>query len=464
MPKPHPTVAREDDGRREGQQPFTPPIIFSRIRNVSGVMRLLTLCVIALLVTGCDLFPPSGAKSTTITSTSTNTSTSRLATSSTLTQSPASSLSTTELPSVPTAVPTSSVPITANASMSQAWGQQIQTQMKHIPVVSSANNYFLIPQSVTQDGKFLLATSNPSDTEDNPNRPARGVVIIDIASGQSTVIGKTPNATIEPYEVYSDDNWIIWTQAPQEPGFFSDWVMYAYNRANHSTKEIARAAKNKDGMPVVGDGSARIDHGRVVWVEAALPDAKGVQHTLVKMMDMQTGQVTTLSSSGLLPTISWPHVAWVEVQLPPEGAPTPAPGQAKAVVTVLNIEDGVKKVLIKPDKPSYMALYKNSFVWISSDHKRVLLTDLDETFEQTIDVVRGGDYFQDPFVNDRLITWGSQSTVIVWDRKQKQLITVASKDAGHNSLAPRDLLWVSPPPDSPGVASEINILDTTQLP
>ncbi len=447
--------------------PFSSLTMFSRIGNVPGALGLLTLCILALLIIGCDLFPSNANKPAIATSTSTP----MLATSAKL---PSSSPTTAALPPepseppeppIPTAVPTVPVTLTPNVSMAQAWGAQIYKQVKHIPIVlGSDNSYSLFEQSITEDGKFLLATYNPSDAENNPDKQPR-VMIIDIASGQSTEIGRTPKAAVEPYGVNGDDNWIIWTQAPQGPGFFSDWVIYAYNRADHSTKELARAARGKDGMPVLGsDGSAQIDHGRVVWSEGVQDDPKAASHTFVRMMDMNTGQVTTLSSHGLYPMISWPHVAWIELQLPPEGSPTPAPGQAKAAITVLNLENGKKRVLTKPDKPSSMALYKNSFVWISSDSKRVLLTDLDETFEQTIAVIRGGGSFQNPSMNDRLITWGSQSDPVVWDRKQNKLITVASSDASHLFVGPHDFVWEGHPHDAPKADSGINILDTTQLP
>jgi hypothetical protein len=428
-------------------------------------MRLLFLCLVVLLITGCDFFspgeePPAGGTSTPLVA--------QLSASLTPSTLPANSATrlATPISLMPTSIATALVSVPATLSMSAAWGEQVTAQVKHIPL-TSGDNYFLIPQSSTQDGKFLLAALNPPDVgEENPNQHA-SVVMIDIASGQATEIAQTPNSAVQPYGICGDENWIIWTQAAQEPGFFSNWILYAYNRNDRSTHEIARVAKDKDGLPALGsDGSAKIDHGRVVWVEA-VPDSIGVQDNLVKMMDMQTGHVETLATNGYNLRISWPNVVWVEVQsfalLP--GSPTPTSDEIKATVVVFDIETGAKKTLTKPEKPSYIYLYKDSLVWISADHNRLLLTDLNETFEQTIAVVRGGDYFQEPFMNDRLITWGNQmGEAIVWDRKQNRLITVASKDATQFFVTARNLVWVAPNSNSSGAPSEISVLDTTQIP
>lgn len=464
-------------GRSRGQH-----LLPSALRNIfraahlSKWIPLLLLCVVSLLVVSCD-FLASGSDSA---AAPTNTpirgradlshDATPLAARSRQAQPSAPTAVSAKSPAqspVPSAVPTSLVPLAANLDMAQAWGAAIHRQVQHIPIQPNPTTFLLV-QSVTQDGKFLLASANPSDPQNSANQQS-SAVMVDIASGQATEIGRVPNpagattSAIQVYEIHSDQDWIVWTQAPQEPGFFSDWALYAYNRTDHSTKEIARAAKNKNGLPALGsDGSAQIDHGTLVWTEG-VPDLINSQRSLLKLLDMPTGQVTTLSANGWSPKLSWPNLAWIELQSPPDGSPTPGPGEAKAQVVVLNLENGTRKLLTRPNKPSYIALYKDSFAWISNDSKRVLLTDLAETFERTIAVAQGGDSFQDPSLNDRLITWGDQlSKVEVWDRKQNRIITIGPK--GHQLVSARNLVWVGPT-NAPGSTSdEIKILDTTQLP
>jgi hypothetical protein len=348
--------------------------------------------------------------------------------------------------------------------MPQAWGAQVLSQVKFIPQQMS-KDYYLIPQSVTSDGKFLLATSNFfSISETDAPNPGK-IVTVDLASGQTAEVTALNDSDSTPYGVTGDENWIVWTQAPKEPGFFSAWIIYAYNRTVHSIKEVAHAGKDQNGMPPRGsDGSAHVDHGRVVWAEA-VPDQEDTPRNTVKMMDLQTGEVTTLSSSGYIPVISWPYAAWVEVKHPgAENGPTQLPPGVEVAIVMINLENGTRKALVKPDRPAGFAIYKDSVAWISADRLRVSLTNVDETFVQTIAVVTGGGTFEDPSINERLIVWHSPTEAQVWDRQRNQLVTLASEGVTRRFASPRTLVWDGPQSDFPDAPIGIQVLDTTQLP
>lgn len=424
-------------GSREKWLPFS----YARsAQRTATLIRVIALSLVALLVAGCDLF--SSGDPTPVSS-------------------PTASAGVSS--TMPTAVPSIPGPSHIEVAMQEAWGAQISTYINHT-AIESGNGYFLIPQSVSGDGRYLFATSNPSDAGTaNPSQQNR-VIQIDLESGQSIELRRTSNSRIQPFEVYSDDRWVIWMEAAQEPGFFSLWILYAYDRTNDTTSEIARAALNKDGLPALGSyGTARIDHGKVIWSEA-VPDLGNDHRNRVKVMDLASREVDTLSENGYIPSISWPNVVWVEVESPPLGSTTPTSDQVKAAVTVLNLENGSKRILTKPDKPLYMNLYKTSLVWITTDAKRVLLTDLEETFEQTIAVVRGGESFQDPFINERLITWDDFSGAIVWDRKQNRLVTVVSENVTRRFLGAQTFTWVGPTEDLVDTPSVINTLSIKRLP
>ncbi|MDQ3704996.1 MAG: hypothetical protein M3437_07210 [Chloroflexota bacterium] len=364
----------------------------------------------------------------------------------------------------PPAVGTVIVPTAVSISMTQAWGSQVLARVKYIPTMAS-KYYYLISQSVTADGKSLLATSNFfSLSETDPHQPGK-IVIVDLTSGQITEIATVSDSNITPYGVTGDENWIVWTQAPKEPGFFSTWTMYAYNRADHSIKQIAQAAKEQNGLPPLGsDGSAQVDHGKVVWSEA-IPDQGDTPRNAVKIMDLPTGQVTTLSSNGYIPVISWPYAAWIDVKVPQvENTPAQTPLDVQVSIVVLNLEDGTRKALTKPDRPVGFDLYKDSVVWISDDRRRVLLTNIDETFEQTIAVVSGGGIFESPSINERLIVWHSSTEAQVWDRKKNQLVTLASEGVTRRFVSPRTLVWDGPQSDAPDAPRGTQVLDTTELP
>jgi hypothetical protein len=241
--------------------------------------------------------------------------------------------------------------------------------------------------------------------------------------------------------------------------------MYAYNRADNSVKQIAQAAKEQTGLPPLGsDGSAQVDHGKVVWSEA-IPDHGDNPRNAVKIMDLPTGQVTTLSSNGYIPVISWPYAAWIDVKVPQvENTPAQTPLDVQVSIVVLNLEDGTKKALAKPDRPTSFALYKDSVVWISNDRRRLMLTNIDETFEQTIAVVSGGGIFEFPSINERLIVWLSPTEAQVWDRKKNQLVTLASEGVTDRFVSPRTLVWNGPQSDAPDAPRGTQVLDTTEIP
>lgn len=371
---------------------------------------------------------------------------------------------------VPTPVPTSTGGPPKMATMSQAWGGQVESQIKHIPI-GPPGSPFLIPQSVTPDGKFLLATYNWPRQADGPSTQPSKLVMVEIATGQSTDI---PVPTISspgvPYDVTADDQWVVWTQSPQEPGFFSEWTIYAYNRSTRSTKQVAQASRNSDGSPIAGsDGSARIEHGKVVWTES-IPDRGTKRGNIVKMMDLESGQVTVLSSHGHQPRISWPYATWIELTAGPSGepptrVPNSPPQPHEAGIVVLNLQTGAKRTLAKPDDPREIAISGKSIVWLTAQGDRVILTDVDETFEQTIYSAQFGEQLEKPSLNERLVTWDTQATHRVWDRKQKQLVAFPSAHAHSNMVAANYLIWLAPQSESdensPG---NIDMLDTTRLP
>jgi hypothetical protein len=321
-------------------------------------------------------------------------------------------------------------------------------------------DYFLIPQSVTPDGEFLLATSNFYDRTGEPLSTPTKLLMIEVGTHQTTEIHSTPPGDTQLYEANADDNWIVWTEAPKEPGFYSDWVIYAYNRSSHSLKKIAQAPRNTGGMPALGsDGTTAVGRGVAVWSEA-VPDTGNSSRSVVKLADLTTGEVKVLGENGHIPAISWPHVAWLEVHA------QEVQGQllGDTRIVVLNLETGDKKVLTKPQMPSGFAMWNGSIAWTTQKSDRLLLTDLNETFEQTIVTARGTELLDAPYINDRLITWSGEGSTQVWDRKQNVLVTLTTGVVTRHFVSPRSLVWITPLGPGPEDPKNINVLDTTLLP
>jgi len=97
------------------------------------------------------------------------------------------------------------------------------------------------------------------------------------------------------------------------------------------------------------------------------------------------------------------------------------------------------------------------------------LTNVDETFRQTIAHASGDDIFEQPSLNDRLITWRTNSKPQVWDQAQKRLVTLENDRVFTYFISRDRLVWLSPivggDENAPGASENrtINVLDTTQL-
>jgi hypothetical protein len=421
--------------QREGEA-FVSPFTAAMPRRIPLLRIFVYVCLFALLLSACEFgtnSPASGTGSST--------------------PGPVGEAVASQPPAVSTVV-VSPVP---SISYTSAWGAQVPVDLISLEI---GRDYFLIPQSVTPDGRFLLATSNFYDRTGGPLVTPTKLVMIGVGDHQATEIRATSPGDTQLYEANADDNWIVWTEAPKEPGFYSDWIIYAYNRSDRSLKKIAKAPRNKDGLPALGsDGSASVERGMAVWSEA-VPDTGDSPASVVKLADLATGEVKTLGENGYIPTISWPNVAWLEVQ----GQQSQGQQSGDTRITVLNLETGAKKVLTKPQMPSGFAMRNGSIAWITQKSDRLILTDLDETFEQTIVTARGTELLEAPYINDRLITWSGEGRTQVWDRKLNALVTLTTGVVTRHFVSARNLVWITPLGPGPEDPKNIDVLDTTLLP
>jgi len=290
--------------------------------------------------------------------------------------------------------------------------------------------------------------------------------MVDLPSLHAHDVATPAKAGVIPYGARIAENWIVWAQAPQEPGFFSDWELYAYNRADSSIKQLAKATHNKDGLPVLGsDGSPVIDHGIVVWVEAVADVGQPYQNT-IKALDLASGQSRALSTSGFAPRISWPYVAWIELRdLPTTTNPPTTPAQHTAVIVVLDLQHGTKTELVKPDRPVEFALYQDAIAWIGTKRDRITLTNVAETVVQALPLGRPSTGFEQMTMNDRLVTWLGGEQTQVWDRRKNELVTLGPHpSSGGQFVTNHYLVWFEQHDFSPQGSATANILDTAKLP
>lgn len=355
-------------------------------------------------------------------------------------------------------------PITNTAIIVDGWAGDLS--INEIPN-AIGEKHILGPLTATPDGELLLGSVQPREwTEQGGTEPGK-VVLVDVRSRQVTDIHQFPAADTQAYGATADNNWLIWAEAAQGQDFFGNWTLYAYDRVSHSLKQVATAPRDTGGTVLVGpDVAPKVDHGIVVWAEVS-PTTAGTASVVVKSINLATGQIQTLTDNGLTPTISWPYVAWVE---PQQQASTQMAGARKGIIIVLNLNTGAKRILKGPDTPSYFALYGESLVWIDASREKVVLTDLDETYQSVLASATGGDKFEVPSLNDRLITWYSRLRTQVWDRVQKNPITLQKELPGFKLINGQTLLWMSglseqnqSNPNMQDNGRTIYVLDTSKL-
>ncbi len=432
------------------------PVLCSRLLRqahwLSKLALLTNLGLIVSVLTGCDLSPLETA--TPVSSRPAPAFVSVLATPSTT-------------PRPPLPAPVGTVPVQVSLNITDAWGSQVLGQIRHISDhLIGADT--IVPSSIAPDGSFLLVGAAPPLPKGDSTRPEKPtkLLTIDIPSLHPHDITTPAKVELIPYSAYADEHWIVWAQSPVEPGFFSDWELYAYNRGNGAIKQLAKAAHNKDGMPARGsDGSPAIDHGTVVWAEAVADLGQPYQNT-IKAADLATGQVRTLSTSGFAPRLSWPYAAWLELRNPPAARDSQATqAQSTAVIIVLDLQHGTKTELVKPDRPVEFALYRDSIAWIGTKRDRITLTNIAETVVQALPLGSPSTGFEQLTMNDRLVTWLGTEAVQVWDRRKNAVVTLLPHGPSISQFLTNNyLVWINRTEFSPGAATDINILDTAKLP
>lgn len=286
-------------------------------------------------------------------------------------------------------------------------------------------DHFFVANMVTPDSKFLLGTVFPRNIDST--EPST-LALMNIATHTVQEIRRYSSKEDGSLGMDADEEWIVWSEAAQPPNF-EDWTIYAYHRPTQVIKEIATAPTDAEGRPL---GSRtfvmpRVDHGVVVW-QAPQPQAEQGETVWpsVYMADLTTGETTHVADNGVAPDISWPYIGWVETQTE---LSEQLEGAYKGVLVVRNMETGETKHLQKPDTPSGFRLYHDTIVWTRGDGKAVVLTDVDETYEQVlIQAQREEQYYQYPTVSERFVAWWSNEQAFAWDRKQQRLIALTEVD------------------------------------
>jgi hypothetical protein len=366
----------------------------------------------------------------------------------------------------PSAVPTLAEPGNTVVDMAVAWGAQLN--VTSIPNAIGEDR-ILGPLVPTQDGKFLLAVIQTREWGEQGGLEPGKVVLIDLATKHVQEIKQLPTNDTQAFGASADNDWLVWAEAPQEPNFFSNWSLYAYQISTRTLKEVAKAPRGADGQLLRGpDIWVKVDHGIAVWAEAPTVQKESVRG-VVKNIDLQSGTTQVLADNGLTPAISWPHVAWIEGQNEPSKQ---IEGANKGLIVLYNMQSGSKKTLSGPDTPSYFDIHNNLVSWITAKGDEVLLTDLAESYQRTIARIDTAqpNRFEEAYLNDRLVTWYSRTEAQIWDLKKDIVVTLDDQPVGYKQINGNAIVWMSPVSEQamqtplPDNKRSIYVLDTSKLP
>jgi hypothetical protein len=136
----------------------------------------------------------------------------------------------------------------------------------------------------------------------------------------------------------SDDSHLVWSAAPDQALFFTDWEIWAVaTTGNSKALRIAQAPREPDGKPLAGGIVwPRVSGGVVVWVALtrATPGASPTPNVLAADVTGD-GPMRVLATNAIGAAIAWPYVFY---------NPLDSNGQPQKPER-LDLRDGSKSVL-----------------------------------------------------------------------------------------------------------------------
>ncbi len=319
---------------------------------------------------------------------------------------------------LPTATPT---PISINLTplpAQDAWGNVNITQFS----LDMGDRYFeAIPNynGITDDDQVCGVTvpMNSSYGTDNSQFMA-SVGLLNLHTGKITLLTTLP-AGDQSWDCTVTGSWVIWIQSFGNTleSLAVHWVIKAINRDTGEIRVIDQA-KGADGQGqfVSIRPNPYASNGRVVWTTYSSDIPNGTQS---EMYTFNTSTKTVLADNTSYPILSWPWVTWGD-------------GKQKAIVCE-NLETGQQVLLHMQYIPTTTAFHGTTFVYTNSDYSQVLIypdiTDPSLPSYVIEDKSIDGDSFSEfPTINNRLVSWVSDTTSLVFDRKlMRQVIVDSSK-------------------------------------
>ncbi len=313
---------------------------------------------------------------------------------------------------LPSPVPTDPANPIISLPITSAWGTRLK--IEKIPTAVDEQHVMNL-YAVAPDAKFIVASITPRDTRSQEDS---SLALVDVESKKTTEIARYSGPSgynymmaISDFGAETDGEWVVWQET---------YAIKAYSTRSGQSSTITTTPEDPNRHMGSAYGKPRVDHGFVIWTEPSEDDNyySGSPVT-VKIADLATGTVSVLSTSGGSPTISWPHVGWVEYPAQEDIRTTPYKGS----VVLLDLQTQQRKTLDAPKAPQRIALYENAFSW-SSMSGDLFLSDLNETNQQHIAANEWGGIgisYRGLRMSDRLVTWVLYP-IRVWDQVQRRQV------------------------------------------
>jgi hypothetical protein len=352
----------------------------------------------------------------------------------------------TDAQGLPFPVPSTEANPILTVSRESAWGSNLD--ITEIPAILD-DGYILTFKAVSEDGKTIVGRAGPTDRKSFA--PPK-LVLMDVASRQVTEIAKAPDESGAFYTwvngVSMDQEWVVWPEGR---------ILQVYNITTRQRSEIQMRDEFLEAhMPI--KETISVDHGIAVWAEKA-SEKPGQDRiaSVVKSVELATGETSVLAPSGMNPMISWPMVIWIEPDLT-----TIQEGQVLSRLVTLNLETGAHQVMSGLLGVDEVAAYGETATWQGWGMNVVVLQDFAETRKQIIAPLDTTGR-QNLTINERLVAWDSARSD-VWDREIGRLIRLNETRAPVTvRLQGRMLAWQTDPSFNHRLGFESDILQPEEM-
>ncbi len=342
----------------------------------------------------------------------------------------------------------------ATVTMREAWGS---ITVRSFSTAIGNDRFFNWQHAATPDGLWLVGTNVPRKFLGTTQ--ASYAVLRNVETGQLRMMATLATPQSQILEASADDRWVVWSEA-DGPDFF-DWRIEAFDRTTNTVHEVAHAVQ-ADGAAVPGPEAWPVVSGdRVIWSQAMAamqPGGSTIGNAAVRLANLTTGAITTITTGATAPALAWPWATWQTgnaTQLWIESRNLVTGQDSKTPGAFAELSMAGRSIVY--NDPDSLSLFLVSDV--AADSKPVvLLTSTDVT-----------DHLQWPTLNDRLVAWAQDSTTQVFDRAQRRFVTLPVTGLSAAFVAGPLLVWSSAiAGQSPAPATEaieqLNFIDVRSLP